>query len=330
MLKVWLREPHQSDDEAIKLMVDEEADVSDVLLKAPELLRVQQLKPSEIRAEFEDTVLSNRLLVSSVFEGKKEGTFVIRPRPGVVVPPNGVPKVSSVPAGRGGDGKNAPPLAQNNVHPPPSSRRNQFDKSPRVNSEEFKRTGSLGGDRRKPPVARSTSRGPTPPRIVGEGTPRDGKANFDVHQKERNITSRKSTPNRGTSVSSFDRRPAVRSRYRDPKNVASRFRQEAEKVRVPSKRNQVDAVCDSFKPQWGKPLCATCNHLKQAHWEAQKIKSSGVEPNIPVENDGSLSKNAQLRCPTPNENVSAELKIDGGNNNMNMANSASLPLREEY
>ncbi|RNC33495.1 hypothetical protein TcCL_Unassigned03803 [Trypanosoma cruzi] len=73
MLKVWLREPHQSDDEAIKLMVDEEADVSDVLLKAPELLRVQQLKPSEIRAEFEDTVLSNRLLVSSVFEGKKRG-----------------------------------------------------------------------------------------------------------------------------------------------------------------------------------------------------------------------------------------------------------------
>ncbi|ESL08777.1 hypothetical protein TRSC58_03515 [Trypanosoma rangeli SC58] len=230
MLKLWLREPHHSDDEAIKLMIDEEMDVSDVLLKVPELLRVRQLKPSEIQAEYNDRVLSNRVVVSSVFEGNKEGTFVIRPRPGVVVTPNGVWKESSLSGVCGGGRKGASSSCTTKGYPPPSPRGNRFDKNHITNPEILKRTGSLGGDRGRPPVARSTSRGVTPPRGVGGDTPKGRKTNIGGYQNERNTPNRTTTPKRGASVPRSDRQSTVRSRHLDPKNVASRFRQEAEKV----------------------------------------------------------------------------------------------------
>ncbi|RNF26530.1 uncharacterized protein Tco025E_01303 [Trypanosoma conorhini] len=330
MLKLWLREPHQSDDESIKLIIDEETDVSDVLLKVPELLRVQQLKPSEIQAEYKDKVLSNRLVVSRLFEGSKEGTFVIRPRPGVVIAPNDAWKESSVSGVRSCDRKSVPTSGRTKGHPPPSPRRNQFGKSASATSDTLKRTGSLGGDRGRPPVARSTSRGATPTRVVGGGTPRDTKANIAAHQNERNITSRATTPRRGASVPTSDRQPTVRSRYMDPKNVTSRFRQEAEKVRAPSKRNQVQAVCDSFKPQWGKPLCATCNHSRQAHWGTHRRKNSGVEANFPSEIDGPANDTTQFGSAAPNEKALTATETDSIQNNMVVANAASLLGQEEY
>ncbi|RNE97800.1 hypothetical protein TraAM80_09133 [Trypanosoma rangeli] len=330
MLKLWLREPHHSDDEAIKLMIDEEMDVSDVLLKVPELLRVQQLKPSEIQAEYNDRVLSNRMVVSSVFEGNKEGTFVIRPRPGVVVTPNGVWKESPVSRVCGGGRRGAPSSCTTNSYPPPSPRRNQFDKNHITNPEMLKRTGSLGGDRGRPPVARSTSRGATPPRGVGGGTPRCRKSNIGGYQNEGNTPNRTATPKRGASVPRSDRQPTVRSRHLDPKNVASRFRQEAEKVRAPSKRNQVEAVCESFKPQWGKPLCATCNHPRQAHWEAQRRKNSEVEPNSSSEIDVPAGVTAQIGSMTPNRKVMAAIEVGSSQNQMVVASAASISGQEEW
>ncbi|KAH9598706.1 hypothetical protein LSM04_000259 [Trypanosoma melophagium] len=307
MLKVWLREPQQSDDEAIKLVVDETADVSDVLLKVPELLRVQHLKPSEIQAEYKDTVLSNRLLISNVFEGTNEGTLVIKPRPGVVVE-NTVSKVRTTTASGVPENefKRNSSLTRQRGHPPPSPRVKTVGRSGRVNTEQLKRVDSLTGEQGKPPVVRSGSRGSVPLRGIGVTTPRSRKEDTPSYQRERSTTSRATTPKRTTtprrdvSISNSDRNSSQRRMHIDPRIVPSRFRQEAEKVRTTSKRNQMNTICDSFKPQWGKPLCATCNHSKQAHWVSHKEKNNVPELGVSSEVDTNLSEVLHVRSNTPN------------------------------
>ncbi|ORC93456.1 uncharacterized protein TM35_000013330 [Trypanosoma theileri] len=303
MIKVWLREPHQTDDEAIKLIVDESADVSDVLLKVPELLRVQHLKPSEIQAEFNDKVLSNRLLISTVFEGVNEGTLVIKPRPGVVVG-NTVSKVrgTTTTTSTGvheNELKSNSSVTRQRGHPPPSPR-TKIVRNTKENTEQLKRVDSLTGEQGKPPVARSGSRGAASLRGVGGGTPRGRKAETPTYQRERSITSRATTPKRDVSISNSDRNPSQRRMYVDPRAVPSRFRQEAERVRTSSKRHQINTVCDSFKPQWGKPLCATCNHSKQAHWVSHKERPNVPEPGLSSEVDTNVSEAVHVCNHTPN------------------------------
>ncbi|KEG14634.1 hypothetical protein DQ04_00371200 [Trypanosoma grayi] len=325
MLKVWLREPHQSNDEAIKLVVDETADVSDVLLKVPELLRVQHLKPSEIQAEYKDSVLSNRLAIVAVFEGANEGTLVIRPRPGVVIPSSPSNGLAASGCARGGGTRSITSGSPQKGYSPPSPRTKVVRKGPGGVPEPPKRTGSFNGYNGKPPVARSSSRGPTPPRGVAGSTPRgitgstprSRKQNFSDATRDRSTSSRIMTPRRDVSVSNSDPQPQRRQRHIDPKDVVSRFRQEAEKVRVTSKKKQLLPVCDSFKPQWGKPLCATCNHSKQAHWVSQKRRDSGVPQDALSDGDITSSDAGRLHNTSPDGKPLVGAENSNSNNNNN-------------
>lgn len=327
MLKVWLREPHHTDNEAIKLVVDETMDVSDVLLKVPELLRVQHLKPSEIQAEYKDVVISNRLLVSDIFEGAKEGTFVIRPRPGVVVPKEVSRGVSVAHGSRGGDVKRGIFLDNSKKHPlPPPSGRNMASRSPRVSSESLRRPISLSEDCGKPPIIRSLSQKPISARSNGGGiTPKNRTSSFGGSLKEKRTPSRATTPKRDVSSARSDERLWLRSRHTDPNFVRSRFRQEAEKAKAPSKRAQTSAVCDSFKPQWGKPLCATCNHPKHSHWISQRIKASVVDLDGSSEVNGTLSDVGRMHRTSPSEKVTTLV----GNNHSDIVIKDDAPCLEQ-
>lgn len=292
MLKIWLREPHHTDDEAVKLIVDETSDVSDVLLRVPELLRVQYLKPSELQVEYKDVVLSNRRPVSGVLGGEKEGTFVIRPRPGVVVP-NMKKKLPSY-ENYGKEKSSTTSLPFSRKHQPFLPKRSATTTSPRVTSESFRTPISFEKNSGKPPVAKVFSQVSISARSNEMCASKNRRTSFGRTLSDRSAQSCVKTPRRDLSIAGSDDRLLVSLRRADLKHVASRFRQNAEKVRAPSKRAQVLAVCDSFKPQWGKPLCATCNHSKQSHWISQKNKEKTTNSGFHLETNGIICDNEPI------------------------------------
>lgn len=346
MLKVWLREPHHSDDEAIKLMVDETADVSDVLLRVPELLRVQHLKPSELQAEYKDVVLSNRRVVLSVFEGEKEGTFVIRPRPGVVVPD--ISLINSSPArdGRGKELMRPTSLTSSRTRLLSLPKKNVAAASPRVTPGSLRRLDSFGKNSGKPPVARAFSQASLTARGNEESAQKNRKSCISGSLRDRSTLrdrsplkdkstlrdrsplrdrstqSRGKTPRRDLSVAASDDRPLPLARHTDPKSVASRFRQHAEKVKVPSKRAQINAVCGSFKPQWGRPLCATCNHSKSSHWASRKAKEKAENSVLSLETNCTVSDNGPIMTKNNSEKI---IPVSENNNSIELTkNNDSL------
>lgn len=268
VVKVWLREPHHTDDEAVKLVVDETSDVSDVLLKVPEFLRVRNLKPSEIQAEYQDAVLSNRFLLYNVFQGKNEGTLVIRPRPmALQTSGKGLPFTARC-KNRVND---ITPSLHHTVCPLPSPKVIKFGEKAAPPVKSLRRSVSYSGVQNRSSMARRGSRDHVDHCVGPHSAPgsRDGTPKKQVREH-----SHRNNPVESASSALAARTSCQQRVPFDAVNSAvSRFRQEAEKMKATPKRNNIGVVCGSFRPQWGRPLCATCGRSKHLHWAAPVNKT---------------------------------------------------------
>nr|CCD13510.1 unnamed protein product [Trypanosoma congolense IL3000] len=260
MVRVWLREPHHTDEGAVKLVISDSSDVSDVLLRVPDFLRVDNLKPSEIQAEHHGMVLSNRLILRDIFGSSGEGTLVIRPRCGVLTL---LGNLSSNRETHGLMSHFNSSLSYQRIRPLPSPKRGEMDGSAKGSTKGLKQsasctTGLYGSvTSRNTGGSRVTLESRTHSLFKHRGSIDRSVSRSTNGNPEANISKERSS-NKSAA-------PLKRLTQNRKWNVTSRFRQEAEKMKALSVRNNTNFVCDNFKPQWGKPLCVICGHSKHVH-----------------------------------------------------------------
>ena len=111
---VWLRSEHETEDEAIRVDLPHDAYVSDILIKAPNVMNLAHYRPVELQVVRDGIPLSNRSTLSSLFSGDlgepaASLSFVVRPRASSVSPPSRPnPDVAKVVVSSAKDKKRSP------------------------------------------------------------------------------------------------------------------------------------------------------------------------------------------------------------------------------
>ena len=270
LVKVWICEEGKSDDEAIKLELAGEADVSDVLVKAPLLLDLSNYRPAELQAVHLGTTLSNRLALAALIATHPSGdiTLVIKPRK--VAPVTSVKTVSLPPPS-----PQRPPSATAPSATAPSTATNRVSAVTRTSSAHSVSSGSAQRPSR-PQTIRQASPSNQPPATVRQPSP-------TVRQPS---PSRRPVPKPAPPQAPP---PPHQPEQKKPKVMSARESTVVNRLLASAKPSVTAAVvppaapphghgggvCNSFKPQWNNFSCGNCKHTKPAHQLAAR-KASGA------------------------------------------------------